>query len=75
MWFFFAGLALAVIGSYALRPKIAGQKPSGIDEIQVPTASDGREVPVLFGCRTIRGPNVVWYGDLNTTAIKAKGGK
>jgi hypothetical protein len=75
MWFFVAGLALAIIGAYAFQPKIQSQKPAGIDEIQVPTANDGREIPVVFGCRMVRGPNVVWYGDLSTQAIKAKGGK
>jgi hypothetical protein len=32
-------------------------------------------MPVLFGCKNMKGANVVWYGDLKTTPIKVKGGK
>lgn len=77
MWQFIAGIAIALIASFALRPKPQIQPPAGLNEIKAPTAEDGREIPVLFGCRYLRGPNVVWYGNLRTTAIKAKakGGK
>ena len=75
VWQFLVGVALAVAASFALRPKPQTQPPAGLSEIKAPTAEDGREIPVLFGCRPIRGANVVWYGDLRTTAIKVKGGK
>ena len=42
-----------------------------MNEIDVPTAEEGREIPVLFGCRRIKSPNVVWYGDLKTKPIKS----
>jgi hypothetical protein len=61
--------------SYALRPKPQSAKPASINDFQVPTAEEGREIPVLFGTRDITGPNVVWYGDLGTKAVKSKGGK
>lgn len=73
-WFiivFIVALVLAV----AYMPKPQTQKPAGFDEIQAPTAEEGREIPVLFGTRDVNGPNVVWYGDLQTVAIKKKGGK
>jgi hypothetical protein len=57
------------------RPKTPGMKPATLDDFAAPTAEDGREIPVLFGTRDIEGPNCVWYGDLKTKAIKAKGGK
>jgi hypothetical protein len=75
MWAFIAGLALALIAVYVLAPKPQTQPPAGLEDIQAPTAEEGKEIPVLFGCRDIRGPNVVWYGDLRTIAIKQKGGK
>lgn len=75
MWQFFVGIAIALVASFALRPKPQTQPPAGLGDIKAPTASDGRELPVLFGCRYIRGPNVVWYSDFRTTAIKSKGGK
>ena len=63
--------------SYALRPKPVNQTPTPatIADFDVPTAEDGREIPVLFGTREVQGPNVVWYGDMRTEAIKAEVGK
>ena len=75
MWLFFAGIALALVAVYALAPKPKSTPPAGLNEIKAPTATEGREIPVLFGCRKIKSANVVWYGDLRTTAIKTKGGK
>ena len=75
MWMFIAGFVIALVASYALTPKPQNAPAAGINEIKVPTADEGREIPVLFGCREIKSPNVVWYGDLKTKAIKAKGGK
>ena len=38
-------------------------------EITAPTADEGRPIAVLFGTRRIKGPNVIWYGDIKTDAI------
>ena len=75
MWQFFVGFAIALLFTFVLRPKPQSVKPAGLDEIQAPTAEEGREIPVLFGCRELKGPNVVWYGDLKTKAIRVEGGK
>ena len=64
-----------MIASFALRPKPQTTPPAGLGDITAPTAKDGGEIPVLFGCRYIRGGNVLWYGDFRTTPIKSKGGK
>jgi hypothetical protein len=63
-------IATAVI-AYALRPKPTHTTPTPatIEDFDVPTAEDGREIPVLFGTREVQGPNVVWYGDMRTEAI------
>lgn len=67
---------IAIIAVVALTPRPQNNtKPATLDDIQAPTAEDGREIPVLFGTRLLSGPNVVWYGDLRTQAIKSKGGK
>lgn len=72
-------VAFAVVGALLAiaftRTKPPGQKPAGLNELELPTAEDGREIPVLFGCRKVKGPNVVWYGDLKTERIKSKSGK
>lgn len=65
---FVASLAI----SYATRPKPQNAKPAGLGDFNIPTAQDGRTLPVLFGTRDIKAPNVVWYGDLKVTAIRKK---
>jgi hypothetical protein len=74
MWFaviFLVGLIVA----YSMIPKPEVQKPAGLSDVTAPTAEVGREIPVLFGQRDMAGPNVVWYGDFSSVAIKKKGGK
>lgn len=75
MWQFAVGFAIALILTYVLAPKPQNTPPAGIDDIKAPTAEDGKPIPVLFGCRDLRGPNVIYYGNLKTTPIKSKGGK
>lgn len=71
MWFLVVALVVAMVVSYAMQPKSQSRPASGLGEFNVPTAEVGREIPVLFGTRDIRGQNVVWYGDLKTKKIKA----
>lgn len=75
MWWFIAVFVAALVVSYALMPKPQSQPPAGLGDIKAPTAEEGREIPVLFGTRDLEAPNVVWYGDLSTVAIRKKGGK
>jgi hypothetical protein len=42
---------------------------AGLSDFDVPVATDGKEIPVLFGTREITQPNVVWYGHLKTRPI------
>lgn len=75
MWWFVALFVGTLVLSYLTRPKPQNMPPAAFADIQAPTAEIGREIPVLFGTRDIKGPNVVWYGHLKTKAIKSKGGK
>lgn len=59
----------------ALAPKQPTPKPASISDFDVPTAEQGRPIPVVFGTVTVTGANVIWYGNLSTQAIKTKGGK
>ncbi len=61
--------------SVALAPKPPQPKPASLSDFDVPTAEEGRPIPVVFGTVTITGPNVIWYGNLRTEAIRKKGGK
>lgn len=74
-WYYAVMFVVSLVVSYATRPKPQNARPSGLGDVQAPTAEVGREIPVLFGTRPIYGANVVWYGDLMTQAIKSKGGK
>ena len=80
VWNFIAQLVLGLVLSaisYALspRPKVAKPKAAGLDDFSLPTAEEGRPIPVIFGTVLITGPNVVWAGDLRVDPIKKKGGK
>ena len=75
---FFIQLALLVVSyfiSAALAPKPPVPKPAAIEDFDVPVAEQGRPVLAVFGTVTLTGPNVLWYGDLRTSAIQEKGGK
>jgi hypothetical protein len=37
-----------------------------------PTADAGRPVPVVFGTVTVKGLNVLWYGDKSKQTKKVK---
>lgn len=75
MWWLVAVFVVSLAIAIAFAPKPENAKPPGIDEIKAPTAEEGREIPVLFGTKDMRSPNVVWYGDIRLVPIKKKGGK
>jgi hypothetical protein len=62
---------ITVVLSELLRPKpqIEDQRPAGLGDFQVPTTTEGRKVPLIWGRVRHKGPNVVWYGDLLQEAI------
>lgn len=68
-------LIVAAVVAYALAPKPPTPPPPALEDFQVPTAEEGRPVPVVFGEVWITGPNVLWYGDLATDPIRRSGGK
>lgn len=69
-WYMAVAIVAAFAVSYFMQPKQKGAKSALLSEFDLPTAEVGREIPVLFGTRDIKSPNVVWYGDLKTKAIK-----
>lgn len=74
MWQYLVIYIISMIVVRALTPKPKGPAPGDIKD-NIPTAEAGREIPVLFGTRIIGQPNVVWWGDVKTKAIKSSGGK
>jgi hypothetical protein len=68
-WNFVAKLIFTLIVSYALRPKPQKQKPATLQDVEAPTAEDGKPICVVLGRRRVRDPNVTWYGDVSSRAI------
>lgn len=65
-------LAIALvlaIAAYMLapKPKAADVRASDLNN---PTVSAGRPMPVLFGTKTMKAPNVLWYGDKSVREYK-----
>lgn len=58
------GLALNII-AYLLLPKPKTAKPEAAKDLDDPTAEAGRPIPVVFGTITVKGLNVLWFGDKN----------
>ncbi len=63
----------AISASQMKVPK--GGPAAGSDKFKFPTASEDRAVPVIFGPRWVKGPNVVWWGNLKNRAIKQSAGR
>lgn len=46
------------------------------EDLSFPEAELGSPIPIVFGTRWVKNPNVVWYGDLKTRPVRIKeGGK
>lgn len=66
MWVMLIMFVISLIAGELLRPKPKFDTPtaSSLGDFQLPTAEEGRAIPVVFGTCKIKGSNVVWYGDL-----------
>lgn len=74
---FLASLLLFVVSSiisYVLAPEPQGPKPPLLDDFNIPSVEEGRNVGVLFGTRWIT-PQIIWWGNYKNEPIKADGGK
>ena len=65
------GIALSVL-AYALAPKPKQPKPPAATPAENPTAEAGVPIPVVFGTITIKGGNVLWYGDKSVREFDIK---
>jgi len=61
------GILLNVL-AYLIMPKPKQPKPPSVEDLKDPTAEAGRPIPVVFGSVTIRGLNVLWFGDKQVVA-------
>lgn len=65
-------VALSVI-SYLIAPKPKTPKPDANRDLDNPTAESGRPIPVVWGTITVKGGNVLWYGDKGRRDYTVKG--
>jgi len=76
MWWAIAALIISVAASYVMRPKpvSSSRSPTTLEDFDVPTAEDGKQMPVIFGTVTLKSSNIVWYGDLDYNEIREESG-
>lgn len=75
MWIQLAVMLVAVVLTYALRPKPEGQSPATLADVSIPTIDQGTPVTVVFGDCWIDNWMVLWYGDMGVQPIKGGGKK
>lgn len=64
-------VALSIV-AYMLTPKPKQPKPAAAQDLESPTAEAGRPVPVVFGTMTMKGVNLLWYGDKQVRQYQVK---
>lgn len=72
MPFFIIGIAVvaSVAISLLLAPKVKTPKPEAAADLEDPTAEAGRPIPVPFGTLTVKGLNLLFYGDKSLRTYK-----
>lgn len=69
---------VAAVGAVALTllfmPKPKARKNDAMDDFENPTAEAGRPVPVVFGTITVKGLNVLWFGNKQAQTYKTSAG-
>lgn len=70
-WFLPLLLAIAFnVIAYLLTPKPKKVKPEAAKDMDDPTADAGRPIPVVFGTVTVKGLNVLHFGDKNSRTLE-----
>lgn len=75
MWVYLVISVVIAIAAYAMAPRPPEPVPPTLRDIEVPTAEEGRPIPVVFGTWVVKSPNIVWYGDLGYRPVYSRGGK
>jgi hypothetical protein len=67
------GVALSII-SYLIMPKPKQPKPEAAKDLESPTADAGRPMLKVFGSLTVKGLNIIYYGEKATITKTYKEG-
>jgi hypothetical protein len=63
-WFVWLLIAIAFqVVAFLLAPKPFRQQPPETKDLDNPVAERGKPIPVVFGTLTVKGLNILWYGD------------
>jgi hypothetical protein len=71
-WLIIVGALASLALTYLLAPKVKAPKPDAAKDLEDPTAEAGRPIPVVFGTMTVKGMNLLWYGDKGQSTYKVK---
>lgn len=70
-WMLIVGVLASLVVAFLLRPKVPKRDDSTKD-LEDPTADAGRPIPVVFGTITVKGLNVLWFGEKSQRVYKVK---
>ncbi len=56
------GLVLNIV-AYLLAPKPKRDQPPETKDLDDPVAEAGKPIPVVFGTITVKGLNILWFGN------------
>ena len=63
-WFVTLLIAIALqVVAYLLAPKPKKAQPEETKDLENPVADAGMPIPVVFGTVTVKGLNVLWFGE------------
>ncbi len=69
-WVIYVLISIAVnVAASLLTPRPDPTEPTPLDD---PTAESGKPITVIFGTRSVRGGNILHYGDKATRTYKVK---
>lgn len=67
-------VAVIAVALTALLLKPKAPRPDSTQDLDNPVAEAGKPIPVVFGTITVKGLNVLWYGDKWKEVYKSDGG-
>lgn len=72
---FLIAIAVSIV-AYLITPKPKGPASPAAADLENPVAESGKPVPKYWGTGTIKGLNVLWFGDKNVREyeVKTEGG-
>jgi len=68
-------IAIAIsVAAQLILPKPKGPKTESAKDLENPVAEAGKPMPRVWGTLTVKGINLLWYGDKNVREFEVKTG-